>query len=351
MTTIELTAMEAWSVAVLTATGLRQSDADWVAKNLVFAESRGVTTHGFLRLPVYIDRIRAGGINRAPNVSIVDDLGALVIVDADHAPGAASGVYAADLAAERAREFGIGCAIARNANHYGASGFFTSRIADAGLLGIAICNTESVMCAPFGGKPVLGTNPLAVAVPLPSDERPQLDMATTTASQGKLIMADQAGEAIPVGWAVDAAGRPTRSAAAGLAGALLPSGGPKGFGIAFAIDAILAVSGACMSPQVSALRGNPAHPQRLGQAFIAIRVDVVDTLDAYRERIHYLVDTIHSSGVEHQSAPPLAPGEPELARSLQLHGHMAVGDKLATQLAQLADAAGVPLPQFADLPA
>ena len=344
MNTIDLDAMEEWTVQVLLRSGLRQSDARWVAKNLAFAESRGVATHGLMRLSTYVERILGGGINKDSKIRIDHDLGALVVVDADHGPGATSAVYAADLAMNRARKLGIGCAIAHSANHFGASAFYTNRIADGGLLGIAICNTESVMCAPFGGRPVLGTNPLAVAVPLPTDRRPQLDMATTTTRQGKLIVAKQADQPIPLGWAVDAWGRPTQSAADGLAGALLPSGGPKGFGIAFAIDAILTVSGARISPEVGALQGDPSRAQNLGHAFIAIRADVVGPIEEYRDRIGRLVDAIHRSGVDGQEVAPVAPGEPEIARALEINGRIQLGGALLKNLNQLAESTGVALP-------
>lgn len=349
MSEVVLDVMGEWAVQILLKSGLRRSDADWVSRTLIFAEARGVATHGLMRLPVYVDRIISGGINKDANILIGHDLGALVIVDADDAAGAASGVYCADLAAERARSFGIGCVISFNANHFGASGFYTNRIADAELLGIAVCNTESVMCAPSGGRPVLGTNPLAVAAPLAPHLRPQLDMATTTASQGRLIMARQANRPIPLGWAVDNRGRPTQSPADGLAGALLPSGGPKGFGLAFAIDTILAVSGARISPEVCALQGDPKQAQKLGHAFIAIRVDAAGPLEEYRRRIARLVAAIHDSGVDGQEAAPIAPGEPELARALEINGRIELSGALFDDLSRLAQSANVPLPEFGEL--
>lgn len=351
MRPINVDALEDWTTRVLQHSGLREAEARWVAKNLAFAEARGVATHGFLRLPIYLDRIRSGGINKAAAMRTEHDLGALVIIDADNAPGAVSGVFAVDVAVERAAKFGIGCALTRNANHFGASAFYTNRIADADLLGIAMCNTESVMCAPFGGRPVLGTNPLAVAVPLPKDCRPELDMATTTASQGRLLMAEQAGEAIPLGWAVDAQGHPTESARAGLSGALLPSGGPKGFGIAFAIDTILAISGANTSPEVNALHGDPSRQQKLGHAFIAIRTDVAESLDGYRVRIERMLDAIHNSGVDAALPAPVAPGEPELARARAIGGRIVFSNALTATLCRVADTAGIPLPQPIPLPA
>ncbi|HEY0485898.1 MAG TPA: Ldh family oxidoreductase [Mycobacteriales bacterium] len=339
---VELDALRDWATGVLAKAGLSEADARPVADSLAFAEARGVATHGFLRLPTYVERIRAGGISATAEVRVVADHGALVVVDADHGPGASTGLVGADLAIARAREYGVGCVIARNANHFGASAFFTNRIADADLLGLAICNTEAVMSAPFGGKPVLGTNPIAVAVPMPEDSRPQLDMATTTVSQGRLIMAEQAGESIPLGWAVDEAGQPTTSAAEGLRGALLPAGGPKGFGLAFAVDALLALGGAEVSPAVSALNGDSATHQRLGHLFLALRADGAEGLHAYQARITQLVDAIHASGLE--GPPPLVPGEPELDRVRAGEGQVQLRDGLMDALRPLAASSGLPLP-------
>lgn len=341
---MEIDALRAWAVDVLVAVGLTEADARPVADSLAFAEARGVATHGLLRLPTYVERIRGGGINAAARVHTVADMGALVVLDADHAPGATSGLIGADLAIERAGRHGIGCIIAHNANHFGASGFFTNRIADADLLGLAVCNTEPVMCAPAGGRPVLGTNPIAVAVPMPKERRPQLDMATTTVSQGKLILADQAGEPIPVGWAVDAAGQPTTSPTAGLRGALLPSGGPKGFGLAFAVDALLALGAAEVSSGVSALNGDRAAHQCLGHLFLAIRADAAGSLSDYRARMTQLVDSIHGSGINHAGSVPMAPGEPELRRVDASDGRLQLGDSLLDALRPLAACTGVPLP-------
>jgi LDH2 family malate/lactate/ureidoglycolate dehydrogenase len=349
MKSIELVDLEHWTSHVLVRAGLTQADADQVVANLAFAEARGVRTHGLLRLPTYVNRVRAGGINREAKIHIESDLGALAIVDADNAPGACSGTYGCDLAVERAQRFGIGCVIARNASHFGASAYYTNRIADHGLLGVAACNTESVMCAPSGGAPVLGTNPLAVAVPLPSSERPQLDMATTTASQGKLLVAAQVGESIPPGWAVDSEGHPTTSPTEGLAGALLPSGGPKGFGLAFAIDALLALAGANISVDAAPLDGDASRPQRVGHLFLAIRADAGESLDQYQRRINQLVRAVHSSGMG-DTPPPLVPGEPELARTRCSNGRVELPDALLRSLRELASTTGIPLPAVAHDP-
>lgn len=341
--------LEEWANRVLERAGLSGDDARVVAASLAYADSRGVVSHGMLRLGTYIRRIRSGGINPVAKVTVLADLGALVVLDADDGPGASTAWRAAELVIERAQEHGVACVSARNASHFGSAGFFVNHIADAGLVGLATCNTESVMCAPFGGRPVLGTNPFAFALPLPHDERPQVDMATTTASQGKLIAAAQRGEEIPLGWAVDRSGNATTSPAAGLEGALLPGGGHKGFGLAFAMDALLAVSGANVSPSVNALDGDPGVPQRLGHLFIAIRPDPVDSLDGYRSRIARLVDAIHASGIDADGPSPMVPGEPELNHERRAGGSVELSDPLLAELLSIGAEVGVPFPDITEV--
>ena len=336
MRQIRLADLTDWATRILENVGLSNKDAYIVADSLRFAESRGIPSHGFLRLDTYINRITNGGINSLGTNSIVADLGALVIVDSHQGPGASTAHNATALAIERAEKNGIGCVIARNANHFGCSAYFTNQIADAGYFGLVACNTESVMCSPFGGRPILGTNPIAMAAPLVYEYRAQLDMATTTVSQGKLILAEQSGQEIPDNWAVDNQGKKTTSPSAGLRGALLPSGGFKGFGLAFSIDAMLAIAGAKTSPEISPLDGNPSTPQELGQIFIAIKVDAVQSVEDYQNHLGGLISAIHLSGIIESNEIPLAPGEPEIQRELASNGELALTSQLARQLEKIA---------------
>lgn len=333
-----------WVCAVLVRAGLREPDAACVADSLVFAELRGVITHGLVRLETYVRRIRRGGINAHAQLETVADLGGLVVLDADHGPGAASACFATDLVIARAREHGVACVVARNASHFGASAFYSNRMADAGLAGLVMCNTEPVMCAPSGGRPVLGTNPIAFTVPVDRERRPQLDMATTAVSQGKLILAEQADGSIPLGWAVDDRGLPTISAADGLHGALLPSGGPKGFGLAFMVDALLALGGAAMSPAVSALHGDDGAHQGAGHVFLALRADAALPAADYAQRIDELVNAVHDSGLPNVADKPMIPGEPELRHARAHHGRIALSATQLHVLRRLGASVDLPLP-------
>jgi LDH2 family malate/lactate/ureidoglycolate dehydrogenase len=312
--TRDMTTMAEWSRALLSASGLDEAAAKAVVETLVYAEQRGFASHGFMRLGIYISRIQAGGINRRAAIKVLSDQAGLAVVDADAAAGAFSAIACVELALSKARESGAAVVIARNANHFGSAGFYTDMMASAGFLGIAVCNTDPWMCAPFGGRPVLGTNPISVGVPQSGVLGPQLDMATSEGNYGKIAFARDHGEQIPAGWAVDVDGEPTTDPAEGIAGALLPSGGPKGFGLAFMVDCLLAAGGARTSDHAGPLYGDPADPQQLGHAFIAISVDSAQTSDEYSDRITALSDAVHASATPGSRRPPMVPGEPERQR-------------------------------------
>jgi LDH2 family malate/lactate/ureidoglycolate dehydrogenase len=283
---IEWEKAQAWAGSLLSAAGLELDACGDVAASLRYAEERGFASHGFIRCRTYVDRIRAGGISTDARPEIVRDLGGLCVVDAKFSAGAFSAMWCTELAAQRAK------------------------MNRDGLFAIAACNTDAVMCAPFGGKPVLGTNPLAVGIPMIGGFGPTLDMATTEASYGKILVAERNESPIPLGWAVDSEGLPTTSAKSALNGALLPAGGPKGFGLAFMIDALLGVGGAQSSPFVGALYGDPAEPQRLGHAFLAISLDSLGMTEAYSDSMGRLIDAVHASGTP-TCPTPMVPGERE----------------------------------------
>jgi LDH2 family malate/lactate/ureidoglycolate dehydrogenase len=161
-------------------------------------------------------------------------------------------------------------------------------------------------------------------------------MATTGVAYGKVMIAARAGESIPLGWAVDSDGVPTQSAERALAGAILPAAGAKGFGLAFMIDALLAAGGATTSPGVSALRGDPSAPQRLGQLVLAL--DAPDP--AFADAIDALVGSLRAS--RRPNGPEvLYPGEPEQQRQRANGGSLDLPAELESELTALAGRLGV----------
>jgi LDH2 family malate/lactate/ureidoglycolate dehydrogenase len=248
-------------------------------------------------------------------------------MDAGHALGPAASVKALDHALALAREFGIGLVAVGRSTHFGAAGYYARRAAGADIVSIVMSNAFKRM-APYGSADVfLGTNPLAIGIPLADHDPFVLDMATSIAAQGRITRAKQLDEEIPFGLAIDPEGRPTRDPAAALAGSLMPVGGAKGSGLALAISllAVLLAQADCDDEMASLYKGFD-RPQNTGHVFIAVDAsrlgDGVLALDGMIERLMALRPVEGSAAVEYpgqagarlarvrmQGGIPINPGE------------------------------------------
>jgi ureidoglycolate dehydrogenase (NAD+) len=217
----------------------RQPSSEW-ATSLIWANLRGVDSHGVLRVPRYLDLLRKRSINPAPSIKVERRAGAIVVLEADRAPGAIAMTRAMAEAIACARETHIGWCAARNITHAGAVGYFALQAAQAGFAAIVMTASGPLMA--YHGARVAGvsTNPLAIA--FPSRKRPPflLDMSTSTVAMGKLLSARDSGRDIPPDWGIDAAGRATTDAK--KVATLLPMAGPKGSGLSFMIECLCSLT-------------------------------------------------------------------------------------------------------------
>ncbi len=343
--TVTASALQTYCEAVLARCGVAASDAATVGQCLVYANLRGVDSHGVVRLPFYIERLRQGVVATHPVITVQRVARACVLVDGDNGLGAVIGNRALHEAVALAEECGIGLAGVVRSNHFGPASFYVEQAVDRGYIGLACSNVAPYM-APWGGKkPFLGTNPIAVGVPAGSEPPIILDMATSVVARGRIILAAQQGETIPVGWAVDADGLPTTDAAAALLGAVLPFGGPKGSAIAFIIDALSgAWTGAGFDGDVYPLE-DLHHTQNLGHVILVARADLFMPMAMFTKRIDELVRALRASPPASGVPAVLAPGDLELAmkKERQRNG-IPIADEVWTQLKQLAQETGVAMP-------
>jgi LDH2 family malate/lactate/ureidoglycolate dehydrogenase len=264
-------ALESFVTEVFSRLGIPADPARLVAEALVEADLEGIPSHGVMLLPMYVDRMVAGSVSRKTEGTVAHDGGNAIVIDAGHALGQLTSDQATRLAVVRGRAHGMASVAVRNGFHFGTAGYWARRIASDGLIGIAMCNTRPLMPAPGGAERLVGNNPLAVA--LPSEEGPELvvDMALSASAMGKVRLAQSAGKPIPEGWAADEQGQPTTDPAAAIKGMLLPAAGPKGFGLAVAIDLLCGgLSGGAIGEEVGMLYGDPAKPYGCAHIFIAI---------------------------------------------------------------------------------
>ncbi len=264
-------ALEAFVARMFVKLGLPQKESDIVAKALVAADCEGIPSHGVMLVPMYVDRMLAGSVSRETSGKIVSDTGMAVVLDAAHALGQLTSQQATRLVVERARVHGFAAVAVRNGFHFGTAGRWARSIATEGLVGIAMCNTRPLMPAPGGAERLVGNNPLAIALPSSGGTEFVVDMAMSASAMGKIRLAASAGQPIPEGWAADEHGEPTTDAAAAIKGMLLPAAGPKGFGLAAAIDLLCGgLSGGAIGDEVGLLYGDPAKPYACSHLFLAI---------------------------------------------------------------------------------
>lgn len=296
--------------------GVPEEDAAVVADALVAANLRGIDSHGVARLYSYVERLLRGLINPSAKPRVVQDFGAAALVDGNNGLGYVAAVYASDLAVEKARKYGIGVVGVRNSSHFGMAAYYGMRIARNRMIGIIASNAPPAM-APWGGKVArLGTNPICMAFPC-RGEPIVLDMALSVVARGKIRLAALKRERIPEGWAFDEEGRPTTDPQAALRGTLAPIGGPKGYGLALAVEILSGVlTGSAYSIHVKAL-DDYSGPSGTGFFIEAINVEAFRPFEEYLGDLENLARIIKETPKASGVSEIFLPGEIEENTSKQ----------------------------------
>lgn len=311
--TVPIAELTATIRRIFAAAGLADRAAQVVAESLVDADCRGIPSHGTMLVPMYVDRIRRGSVSTAEIAATVVDLGAVATLDGGNALGQLTGDQAMRLAVTKARQFGIGAVTVRHAFHFGGAFRYVLAAAEQGFIGLAAANTRPLMPAPGGAAPVVGNNPLALAAPVAGRAPIVLDMALSEAALGKIRIAAAEDRAIPATWATDGHGVPTTDPAAALAGMLLPSGGPKGYGLAVLVDVLTGVlSGGAFGASVAGLYADTTVPNDCAHFFLAL--DPASFGAGFADRMRDLAEAITSSATAPGVERVYLPGELEALR-------------------------------------
>lgn len=308
--------------AVFEAAGLDREAAGRVAASLVSADLRGVSSHGTMLVPMYIERIQSGSVSRHTKADVVVDVGGVALLDARDALGQVTSDQAMDLAITKARHHGVGAVVVRNAFHFGGAFRYAESAARAGCIGIVASNTRPLMPAPGGAAAVVGNNPLAVGIPVLDREPLILDMALSEAALGKIRLAAQEGRPIPATWATDAKGAPTTDAEAAIAGLLLPAAGHKGYGLALVIDMLTGVlSGGGFGNAVRGLYADTSVPNNCAHFFLALDIARFGDVEGFLARAAELADQVLTSPTAPGVERTLLPGQLEAERSSAALAH------------------------------
>ncbi len=249
-----------------------KDDAAIAAEALTDANLAGIDTHGVSRLVSYVARLQTGQLNLTPGFRLEEAAGALVF-DADRALGQVGGRAAIDIAFQRAQTQAIVGMTIQRIGHLGALGFFTERLAQAGMLALLVQNGPPRMGLPGSRAPAIGNNPLAFSAPVSGGPALTFDIAASEAAYGKIIEAARSGLPIPGNWALDQSGAPTTDAKAALDGILLPAGQHKGIGLAMLVECF-AGSLTGMIPR-NAITPGEAVPAYFGGFLLVVNPDLI----------------------------------------------------------------------------
>lgn len=341
-TSIDPTALAAFATAVYAHAGVPDTDARLLADTLVQADLWGHQSHGVLRLGWYLARLKSGAMKTITTPDFVMDGGAVAVIDGQHGIGQVLAERAATEAIRRAKAHGIGAVGVRNSNHFGTAMYYTRRAPEAGCVAFLTTNASPAM-APWGGREkIVGNNPWSIAAPAGRHAPMMLDIANTGVARGKVYLARQRGEAIPEGWAINAAGAPTTDAQEAIDGIILPMAQHKGYIISMMMDVLAGVlTGSGFGAQVN----GPYQADKLsncGHLMIAMDVAAFQPPDEFAARMEQLIAAIKAVPVAQGFDEVFYPGEIEARNDVEhrRQGLVLPQDTL-TDLARIAKETGL----------
>lgn len=271
--------LRAFMTSVFLEVGLPEADADGVATAMADGDLLGKDSHGCIRFPMYVNRINGGAINKTPDIRTVKQTPAMALVNGDNAMGHLVARYSMNLAMDMAAESGLAWIGLQHSNHAGAAAVYASMALERNQIGVIACVGSANHAAPYGGTDILvGTNPIAVAIPARDEPPVVIDMATTNSSLGKIMVMAMHGEPMPEGWVIDALGQAMTDSAKADDGILTHIGGAKGFGLSMVIGFLAGtLNGAAFGSDVVHIGEDPHTETNTGQFIMAI--DVAHFLD------------------------------------------------------------------------
>ncbi len=304
--------------------GCSENDAATVANVLLKSELRGISSHGLLRIADYYNLWKQGRINTNPNIVIVHETPSTAVVDGDSALGMIAAKKSMEIAIEKAKAVGTGWVSVRNSNHFGIAGYYSMMALEHDMIGIAMTNANPLVAPTFSIDRLLGTNPIAVAVP--ADKQPPFvaDFATTPIARGKLDIMHKKGKKAPLGYVQDKDGNACDDPnILTQGGAILPLGGDyehgshKGYCLGSVVDILSAVlSGAGYGPWVPPsvaylpVKNNP-DVKGTGHFFGAMRIDAFRPAAEFKEMMDKWILTFRNSKPAEGQEKVLIPGDPE----------------------------------------
>ncbi len=304
--------------------GCSESDSEVIADVFLAAELRGHSSHGMIRIKDYFQLWKAGRINVSPSVRVIHESPSTAVVDGDNAVGMVAAGRSMEIAIEKARNAGTGWVATKNSNHFGIAGYYAMMALRHDMIGICLTNANPLVAPTFSISRMMGTNPVAVAIPAMSQPPFVADFATTPIARGKLAVSEKKGEKVALGFVQDKSGNPSDDP--GIlkeGGSMVTLGGDrlhgshKGYCMSAIVDIFSALlSGANFGPFVPpSVAYLPVLEKKTGEGtghfFGAMRIDAFQTADSFRRKMDEWIDTFRSATPAGGQEKILIPGDPE----------------------------------------
>lgn len=337
---------------VFAAIGCSEEDARLAADVLITADLGGIDSHGVARLPGYVRLFDHGRLNPKPDIKVVHERATTATINGDKGLGLVVGPYAMKLAIEKSSAYGTGFVAVKNSNHFGIAGYHASLALESDMIGWAMTHSAPLVIPTFAKEKMLGTNPLAVAIP--AGEQPPFltDFATSAVAYGKMEVYNRQGLDVPYGWAQDMTGKPTQNAnAVKEGGGLLPLGGDwehgghKGYGLGAVVDILSGVlSGANFGPWVPPFATAGFHHlaskevgKGTGHFFGAMAVDGFMPAEEFKSRMDQWIHRFRTAeAIDGQTVQ--IPGDQErLAKEKRIVEGIPVNEKVLESLETLGE--------------
>ncbi len=316
---VPVTKLVEFMIDALVAMGVPRQDAKIIADVLITSDLWGVRSHGVAHLKMYHERMKAGMQLPVTQLTVVKDTPTTAVMDGGNGMGMVVGYHAMHLAIQKARQYGLGAVAVRNSSHYGVAGYYPLLAVKEGLVGLSVTNAHPSLAPTFGVKPMLGTNPVAVAAPTDEPFPFMFDAATSVAPRGKIEIAARANKPIPEGWVIGADGKSATDSSNMIKQmnegtvALLPvggmgelMGGHKGYGLATMVEIFSAAfqNGTYLWGLTDTDADGKSQFLRIGHFFLAIDVEHFIPLEDFKHITGNMMRELRES--------PQAPGQPRI---------------------------------------
>ncbi len=346
-----------FSVDVFRSMGCSEEHAQRAAAVLIDADLKGIDSHGIARLPGYIRLWQKKRLNPTPRIEVVHETPSTAVIDGDGGLGLVVAPEAMKYAMDKAASAGTGWVSVRNSNHYGIAGHHALLAVARDMIGISMTNASPLVAPTFSAERLLGTNPIAVAIPAGQQPPFVADFATTTVANGKLEISKRKNQPIPHGWAQDKQGKPSTDATCvEQGGALLPLGGTrelgshKGYCLGSIVDIFSAVfSGANYGPWVPPFVSylEPIAPvgKGIGHFFGAMRIDAFRPAEEFKNDMDRWITRFRDSKPAGEEQV-LIPGDPErLTYQSRIKAGIPVLPAVVSNLREIAEQFDLDMPE------